>query len=177
MNKNVYKKALFVDRDGVLNIDYGYTYQWSENLVIKDSINLIKRFNSRNYLVFIITNQSGIGRGYYSNIEFHTFMKNLIKYFKKNRAFINDYFFCPCNPNFKKCINRKPNPGLIFQAEKKYNLNLKDCFLVGDKISDIQAGFKSGISNLFLYENKNLNEFTSIKNYPVTVVKKLDNIN
>ena len=135
------------------------THKWSEHLIIKDSINLVKRFNARNYFVFIITNQSGIGRGYYSNSEFHAFMKNLINYFRKNQAFINDYFFCPCNPELKNCINRKPNPGLIFQAKKKYYLDLKNCFLVGDKISDIQAGFKSEYLIFFYTKIKILMNF------------------
>ena len=104
-------------------------------------------------MVFIITNQSGIGRGYYTINDFYEFMKKLINYFEINDAIIHDYFFCKCKPQVNNCINRKPNPGMIFKAKDRYGLCMEDCLLVGDQISDIQAGFNAGISKLFYIKN------------------------
>lgn len=158
MEKKSGRKALFLDRDGVINVDCGYTHKWSEKIIIKESIELVKRFNAKGFLVFIITNQSGIGRGYYTIHKFYEFMEKLINYFKINDAIIHDYFFCVCNPQVNNCINRKPNPGMIFKAKDRYDLCIQDCLLVGDQISDIQAGFNAGISKLFLYQKYSKND-------------------
>ena len=80
-------KALFLDRDGVINFDEGYTYKWSPNIIIKNAIDVVKKFREQDYLIFIVTNQSGIGRGYYTEDDFKTFMKHLFTSFHKKSEF------------------------------------------------------------------------------------------
>lgn len=155
-------KALFLDRDGVLNYDKGYTHIFNSTEIIPGSAELIRFANQKKYKVIIITNQSGIGRGLYSEKEFHVYMDEMLTFFNTNGATIEDYFFAPYY-KFSKIEKyrtgkkfRKPECGMILSARDKYNLNLSKSILIGDKISDIDAGLKSGVSKLFLLsENHN----------------------
>ena len=155
------KKALFLDRDGVLNFDEGYTHVFARGQIIRGSIELIKFANEQHFKVLVITNQSGIGRGFYSEKSFHKYMRDLKLYYKKFSAIIDDYYFAPFykSSNFKKYTRgeylRKPNIGMIELAKKKHQLDLENSILVGDKISDITAGYRSQVKNLVLLTENN----------------------
>ena len=145
------QKALFLDRDGVVNIDYGYVYK-KENFEFIDGIfNLVRQANNNNFIVFIITNQSGIARGYYSIDEFNTLTSWMMEQFDKQNAAIKKVYFCPYHPTegkgmfLKDDSSRKPNPGMILQACSEYDLDLAGSILVGDKMSDIEAGERAGV--------------------------------
>lgn len=162
-------KALFLDRDGVLNYDKGYTHIFNSNEIIPGSVEVIKFANQKNYKVIIITNQSGIGRGLYSEIEFHIYMDKMMRFFNENGATINDYYFAPYY-KFSQVEKyrqgkefRKPECGMILSARDKYNLNLSKSILIGDKQSDIDAGLKSGIANLFLFNENHDNKLCNAK--------------
>ena len=144
-------KALFLDRDGVINHDEGYTHKWSTKLIITGIIDLVRKFNARGYYVCVITNQSGIGRGYFRERDFHHFMTSMIKHFNARGASIGSYYFCGCNPLEKNCINRKPNPGLLFQASKEIGIDLTKSIFIGDKWSDMLAAERANIEEKFLY--------------------------
>jgi D-glycero-D-manno-heptose 1,7-bisphosphate phosphatase len=147
-------KALFLDRDGVINHDSGYTNKWSSKTIITGIIDLVRKFNARGYYVCVITNQSGIGRGYFHENDFHHFMTSMIKHFKARGANIGGYYFCGCNPLEKSCKNRKPNPGMLFQASKEIGIDLKNSIFVGDKWSDMLAAERANIEEKFLYSPK-----------------------
>lgn len=156
--KSLKRKALFLDRDGVLNTDEGYTYEFSAKQIIPGSTQLIKYANEKGYKVIVITNQSGIGRGYYTEKEFHKYMQQLIEYYKFNGAYIDDYFFAPfyAKSSFYKYRLgknfRKPNTGMIDDANEKYRLDLSESIFVGDKYSDMEAGKRAKIYKLVLYD-------------------------
>jgi len=145
-------KALFLDRDGVINEDYGYVYK-KEDFKFKDGIfELLKHF--KDYKIFIVTNQSGIARGYYTENDFHKLMNWVKEEFKQKGIEIVDINFCPHHPNITgNCECRKPNPGMILDLAKKYNIDLENSIMIGDKKSDIEAANKAGIKKTYLVKD------------------------
>ena len=170
-------KALFLDRDGVINYDTGYTYLWSSNIVMPNVINLVKKFKANDYLVFVMTNQSGIGRGYFTEAEFKEFMKHLFNLFSKKNAHLDGYYYCSCDPTQTLCNNRKPNPGMFFSASKEHNINLSKSVMIGDKISDMIAAEKASIKKKFLYDPLYKKSYINDKNINFTTVQNLTEIN
>ena len=149
-------KALFLDRDGVINIDHGYTYKVSDLNLLEGVIEGLQAISHLDYKIFIITNQSGIARGLFGIDDLHFFMNYLLKILAKNDVNISDYFFCPHHLEgtikafTKKCSCRKPEPGMLHDAQKKYNLDLSKSILIGDKETDIMAGQNAGIATNIL---------------------------
>jgi len=151
-------KALFLDRDGVINHDPGYVYEVQKLKLIDGIIEVIKEANLKNYLVIVITNQAGIAKKKFTLDDLENFHKNLISKCNEEGAIIDNIIFCPHHPNaliseYKKdCMCRKPNPGMILNAAKRFNIDLVNSILIGDKKTDIDAGQSAGIRNLFLFK-------------------------
>ena len=160
-------KCAFLDRDGVINQDKGYISKISDFKIYPGVGKAISLLNKKNYLVIIITNQSGIGRGLIKIKELKNIHNHLRKKIKKYGGKIDDIFYCPFHPEFgkgkykKKSNDRKPGDGMIKKAIKKWKINTKTSFMIGDKISDKQAAKKAKIK-FFYKKEKNLN--TQIKN-------------
>lgn len=150
------RPALFLDRDGVVNIDHGYVSRAEQITFIDGIFDLIKAANFKGYHVIIITNQSGIARGYYSLNDFNDLTLWLIGEFKKRSAFIDRIYHCPHHPHEGlgplklNCTCRKPLPGMISEATKDFNIDLKKSIIVGDNVTDVLAGARGGVGNLFL---------------------------
>jgi D-glycero-D-manno-heptose 1,7-bisphosphate phosphatase len=146
MKKSKPIKALFLDRDGVINKDYGYVYK-IENFKFTDYIfDLIKLFQKKDYLIFIVTNQSGIGRGYYSLNDFLMLTDFMLEQFNKNGIKIEQVKYCPHSPK-SNCNCRKPKTGMIDSILKEYNINLEKSWLFGDKQSDMDLAKNVKIKN------------------------------
>ena len=160
-------KCVFLDRDGVINQDRGYISKISDFKIYPGVGQAISLLNKQNYLVIIITNQSGIGRGLIKIKELKNIHNHLRKKIKKYGGKIDDIFYCPFHPEFgkgkykKKSNDRKPGDGMIKKAIKKWKVNTKTSFMIGDKISDKLAAKKAKIK-FFYKKEKNLN--TQIKN-------------
>ena len=160
-------KCAFLDRDGVINHDKGYISKISDFKIYPGAGKAIKLLNKKNYLVIIITNQSGIGRGLIKIKELKNLHNYLKKEIKKDGGEIDDIFYCPFHPKFgkgkykKKSNDRKPGDGMIRKAIKKWKINTKNSFMIGDKVSDELAAKKAKIK-FFYKKEKNLN--TQIKN-------------
>ena len=152
------KKALFLDRDGVVNIDKGYVYKKEDIEFVDGIFELCKYVNSKNYLIFIITNQAGIGRGFYTEVEFTLLTDWIEKVFLSKGIKIDKTYFCPYHEKYgigkylKNSFDRKPNPGMILKASKENSINLSNSILIGDKISDILAGQAAGIGKNILFD-------------------------
>ena len=159
LKKEFHKPAAFLDRDGVINIDYGYVHNIERfklrNGVIKGLQYLIKK----NYYIFIITNQAGIGKKIYSENDFIKLHKNINEKFKKKNIFIDDVQFSPFHikakiKRYKKNSSlRKPGNKMIENIKNNWDLNLKNSFMIGDKKSDSEAAKKSKLK--FYYPEKN----------------------
>ena len=160
-------KCVFLDRDGVINEDKGYISKISDFKIYPGVGKAIKFINDNNYLLIIITNQSGIGRGLIKIKELNNIHNYLKKNIKKYGAHIDDIYYCPFHPVFgrgkynKKSKDRKPDDGMIKKAIKKWNIDPKKSFMIGDKITDKLSAKKSKIK-FFYKKEKNLN--TQIKN-------------
>lgn len=150
------QKILFLDRDGVINKDIGYAHKKEQIEFVEGIFDFCNQAIIFGYQIIIVTNQSGIARGYYSYDDFHILMKWIILEFKKHDIAILDYFYCPHHP-LDNCNCRKPNPGMILDAVKKYPIDLSNSIMVGDKESDLIAAKKAGIGRyLYISEIKNL---------------------
>jgi len=145
-------KAAFLDRDGVINIDKGYVHK-IENFKFKEGIfELLKLLEEKGFKLFVVTNQSGIGRGYYTLKDFEKLTEYMLDELGKREIEIKEVAFCPHHPD-EKCKCRKPKPGMILDLAKKYNITLKDSIMIGDKLSDIEAGKNAGIEKNYLVKD------------------------
>ena len=139
------QKALFLDRDGVINIDHGYVSKIEDFQFTDGIFELLQLFLSKGYLLFIVTNQSGIGRGYYSEDDFLNLTSYMLDEFKKRDIKITSIEYCPHAPE-ERCGCRKPQIGMIENILSKYKIDLKSSWLIGDKQSDIDLAHNAGIA-------------------------------
>lgn len=148
--------AVFLDRDGVINVDHGYLYRAEDFEFIEGVFEACKTFQSQGFRIVIITNQSGIGRGYYSEHDFQQLTQWMIAQFKQRNIEILDVFYCPHHPDkaqtpYKlKCHCRKPEPGMLLAAQNKYDINMAKSIMVGDKSSDMKAASNAGVGKKYL---------------------------
>lgn len=137
------RKALFLDRDGIINVDYGYVCK-KEDFFFTDGI--FEFLQTIKDPIFVITNQSGIGRGYYSQQDFEKLTAYMCQEFAKRSITITETFYCPHRPD-EGCLCRKPEPKMILDAAKKYEIDLARSTFIGDKCSDMQAATAAGVGN------------------------------
>lgn len=144
-------RALFLDRDGVINHDSGYTSS-AENFQFIDGIfDLCGAAKRAGYVLIVVTNQAGIGRGYYSEQDFLLLTGWMRERFEEKDAAITDVFHCPYHPEngvgyYKRdSFDRKPNPGMLLRAAEKHRLDMGNSIMIGDKDSDMQAASKAGV--------------------------------
>jgi len=150
------KKVLFLDRDGIINVDHGYVYKPEEFEFVPEIFDLCIHARNLGYHIIVITNQSGIARGKYSEGEFEHLTQWMCQQFEHRGVIIDDVYHCPHHPTkgkgdlLKVCDCRKPEPGMIFSAAKKHNVDLAKSIFIGDKLSDMQAAEAAGINNRIL---------------------------
>ena len=148
-------KAIFLDRDGVLVEDLGYHHKLVDLKLIPNAVeglNLLKNFK-----LIIITNQSGIGRGYYKMKDFDNFNGHLIKKLKKHNIKIEKTYVCPHKPE-DNCECRKPKTKLIKDAEKEFNIDLSESFMIGDKKIDVEMGYNAGCKSILVLTGNRMKE-------------------
>jgi len=162
--KNMYfKPALFLDRDGVINKDIGYLSKIKDVVWKPRIFEFIKKFNDNNFYIFVITNQSGIGRGYYTEKDLSVLNTWINTKIREKGGNIDEFFFAPYFKYSKKKkyrLNhklRKPNIGMIRLASKSWSINLKKSLLIGDSQSDLQTAKNAGINYKIIPFNKKLN--------------------
>jgi len=145
-------KALFLDRDGVINIEKEYLYKIKDFEFIDGIFDLCEYYQKLGYKIFVVTNQSGIARKYYNEKDFDVLTSWMIKEFLKKGIKIEKVYHCPHHPDISGyCDCRKPNAGMFLKAQKEFSINLKNSILVGDKESDIEAGINAGIKKTYLF--------------------------
>jgi D-glycero-D-manno-heptose 1,7-bisphosphate phosphatase len=145
------KRALFLDRDGVINHDSGYTSSVESFRFIDGIFELCRAAKRAGYLLIVVTNQAGIGRGYYSEQNFLLLTQWMCNRFDEEHASLTDVFHCPYHPEHgigmykQDSFDRKPHPGMLLRAAKKYDVDLKNSIMIGDKDSDMVAASNAGI--------------------------------
>lgn len=146
-------KTLFLDRDGVINIDHEYVHKIEDFEFCEGIFEVLKEFQKRGYLLIVVTNQSGIARGYYSEKDFWKLTDWMIKEFAKRDITIDKVYHCPHSPE-DNCDCRKPKSGMFEQAKVDFDIDMKNSWIIGDKISDIEAAKNSDVENLILVDSK-----------------------
>jgi D-glycero-D-manno-heptose 1,7-bisphosphate phosphatase len=153
-------KALFIDRDGVINVDKVHVFR-KEDFEFNDGIfDLCRSYEDKGYNIIVVTNQAGIAKGLYSEADFQRLTSWMVKQFDIQGIKISKVYHCPHHPDFTgPCECRKPNPGMLLQAVRDFDLDISQCILIGDKESDLQAGRKAGIpeANLKLWQGQRFN--------------------
>lgn len=157
-------KAVFFDRDGTLNVDVNYLYKIEDLRWTEDALAALAYLHERGYLVFVVTNQSGIARGYYSVAAMNELHGHMRQDAERAGGAIEKFYYCPhykegALPEYSvDCGCRKPKPGLLLQAFAEYELDKDACFMVGDSGRDIEAAHNAGIRG-YKYERGSLLAF------------------
>jgi len=154
------ERAVFLDRDGTIIEDIGYLDECSKIRFLPRVSAAIKLLNENGFRVIVTTNQSGVARGYFTEETLREINRYIQESLSKQRALIDKTYYCPhhiegiIEKYRKECHCRKPNPGMIKEAAVEYDIDLKGSFVIGDKISDIEAGHRAGCKTVLLADKE-----------------------
>lgn len=175
-------KAIFLDRDGTINVDKNYVFRIEDLEFEKGTKEALKKFKKLGYKLIVISNQSGIARKYFTEKDLEIFNSYMNKVLKENQAEIDEFYCCPHHPEVDgECECRKPKNKFIEEAIKKYNIDRTLSFMVGDKFSDIEAGMRSGLKTVLVKTGKGKEAIKKIDRNKTLTFENLkefsDNIN
>lgn len=146
------RKAVFLDRDGVVNVDKGYVHRVEDFQFLPGAPEAIRLLNDAGYLVIVVTNQSGVARGFYTLDDVRLLHDHVTAELARRGSRIDAYYICPHHPDHGpdgrggECLCRKPLPGMLLAAAADLSVDLSRSFMIGDKISDVEAGLAAGCS-------------------------------
>ncbi|ANE82187.1 D,D-heptose 1,7-bisphosphate phosphatase [Mycobacterium adipatum] len=158
------RPAAFLDRDGVINVDRGFVGHPDDFCLVDGAAEAISLLNRRGYLVFVVTNQSGIGHGYYTEADFAALTVHMSSLLAQNNAHIDDLRHCPFHPEAKidryRSVHpwRKPAPGMILDLLNCWEVDVESSFLIGDSVRDVESATAAGIDG-YLFGGGNLLQF------------------
>lgn len=150
---NNLKRAVFMDRDGTLNEETGHLHRLEDWIWTPGALDAVKGFNNLGFLVIVVSNQAGIARGYYTIREVNCLHDRIQKTAAAAGARIDSFYYCPHHPQYgevRNCSCRKPKPGLLLQAHYEHRIDLVRSFMIGDRVSDIQAGEAAGAKTILV---------------------------
>ena len=143
------KKAVFLDRDGTINIDTGYVGDPDKLVIIEGAREAIKLLKDKGFLVFIVTNQSGVARGYFSVEQMQLVNKKILDELAHKQVCIDGIYYCPHHPD-EECSCRKPKPLIVNSIAAEFAVELKRSYFVGDKMSDVHTGKNAGCRTVLI---------------------------
>lgn len=164
-------KAIFLDRDGTINVEKNYLYKIDDFEFLPGVVEALKKLQDAGYLLIIITNQSGIGRGYYTEKDFKKLNVWMVSTLKEMGVIINAVYYCPHLPDARikeyriDCECRKPKLGMYYQAIKDYDLDLSHCYAIGDKIRDCAICEDSECKGFLVDSNEKQSVIDAVKQY------------
>lgn len=163
------RKVVFLDRDGVLNKDPPhYAHRIDQMEMIPGVDDAIKLLKDHGYFLVVVSNQSGVARGYYPEEQIQIFNNALMQEIRKKGGDIDVFCYCPHHPEAPleqyrvNCTCRKPKPGMILDAAKKYDLDLSTAFFVGDKATDVETGKNAGVKTILVLSGQGKDEISKI---------------
>ncbi len=143
------KRAVFVDRDGVINVERRFVHTREDFEFIPRAVRGLECYEQAGFAIVVVSNQSGIARGYYSEADFQALTSWMLGHLASLGVNVTAVYHCPHGPD-DGCNCRKPRPGLLLAAAHDHDLDLSQSWLIGDKESDIEAGLAAGVSATFL---------------------------
>ena len=147
-------KALFLDRDGVVNVEKNYLHKIEEFELVEGIVEVCRAYQESGYLIIIVTNQSGISRGYYTEDDFAILSEWMVEHFKTLGITITHIYHCPHHESIDGvCECRKPEPGMFISAQKKYDLDMAMSVMIGDNERDIEAAQRAGVGMNILFSS------------------------
>jgi len=150
------KPAVFLDRDGVINEDRGYVHRWEDFSFLPGAIEALRRLQQKGYLLVVITNQSAVARGLCTEADVLALHERMCAFLRERGIELAGIYHCPHHPQGSvsdyaiACACRKPEPGMILRAAQAHGIDLSRSLVVGDKLSDLEAGRAAGIPSLYL---------------------------
>ena len=169
-------KTIFLDRDGVINKEVGYLHKIEDFKFTEGIFDACLFFLRLDYQIIIVSNQSGISRGYYTEDDYKKLTLWMLNQFSLKNISILDSFHCPHGPD-SECSCRKPMPGMLIAARDKFNINMRKSWLIGDKETDIEAANRAGIANTILVKSGHLiNESNSNSKFIINSIRDSENI-
>ncbi len=146
-------KALFLDRDGVINVEKNYLHRREDFEFIDGIFDVCRHYTALGYIIIVVTNQSGIARGYYSEADFAALSEWMVGEFKAEGITVAAVYHCPHHPEHSgACECRKPMPGMLHAAAQEHDIDLEASLLIGDAERDIQAAYAAGLKTAYLYD-------------------------
>lgn len=168
-------KIIFLDRDGVINKDVQYLYKIEDFIFIDGIFEACNNFEKLGYKIVIVTNQSGIQRNFYTENDYENLTQWMLNQFNKNHINILDIFHCPHGQN-SNCSCRKPKPGMFIKAQGKYNIDMVNSWMIGDKERDISAALSAGIRNTILLNNSKKLQLSSNAQFIINSLEETQNL-
>ena len=169
-------KTIFLDRDGVINKELEYLSRIADFKFNEGVFDACLYFQNLDYKIIIISNQSGIARGYYSERDYLELTKWMLDQFNIKGISILDIYYCPHGPK-SHCECRKPKPGMLIEAKNKYNISMKDSWMIGDSETDIEAANAAGIFNTILVRSGHLiDESNSNSKFTIDSIKQSNEV-
>lgn len=156
------KRAVFLDRDGTINIEKEYLYQASDFEFIPGAPEAIRLLNQAGIMVVVVTNQSGVARGYYTENDVENLHRHIALELERSGAHVDAWLYCPHHPAGRgsyalPCNCRKPLPGMLQEAAVRYDIDLGNSAMIGDKLADIEAGGAAGCRTILVRTGYGIN--------------------
>lgn len=168
-------KAIFLDRDGTINIDYGYVYKIEDFHFIDGVVESLKQLNDLGYLLIVISNQSGVGRGYYTLEDTNKIFDYMVNSLKELGVTITKYYYCP-HVDSDHCNCRKPKLGLFEQAIEKFDIDLEASYAIGDKIRDLAICDKYPVKGILLDKDNITYNYVVTKRNMIEALEYIKNL-
>jgi D-glycero-D-manno-heptose 1,7-bisphosphate phosphatase len=150
-------KAVLLDRDGVINRERDdYTYRIEDFIILPDVVPALKVLQEKGYILIIISNQGGIGKGVFTIPDVEKMHGHLLEYLIKNGIYIKEIYYCPHHPDSGNCICRKPDSEMVEKALARFDIDRDKSYFIGDKERDVLAGKKVGVKGILIKSNTSL---------------------
>ena len=150
-------KAVFLDRDGVINKEIGYVFRVEDFVITDDIIPSLKKLQQAGFIFVVITNQSGIAKELYTHEDVARVHAHMLSILNENGISISEIYYCCHHPDVEPCICRKPDSGMVEKAIARFNIDVSKSFFIGDKERDIQAAEKAGVKGFLIEADSSIN--------------------